>query len=860
MVAVKNNRFGTSGGQKPQILDFDYVSAPVEVVFEKLNTSAKGLSEAEAGERLEKYGYNEPARKKKRTILFQILSKFLNPLVIVLLIIAAFSLFFGEEVSAVLVILMAIMSVLLSFIQEYRAGKEAENLSEMVRATATVYRNGKAKEVKIREIVPGDIVDLFAGDMVPADLRIISCKDLFINQASLTGESFPIEKIAEPIHPESKAISELTNIAFMGSSVVSGTGLGVVIKTGVATQFGELSRKLATIVTETSFDKGIRKFTWLMIRFMLFLVVFIFGINALLKGNFIEALLFSLAVAVGLTPEMLPMLVAINLSKGAIAMSKKQVIVKRLSSIQNFGAMDVLCTDKTGTLTLDRIVLERHCDVVRKEDDDVLRFAYINSFYQTGLRNILDRAILKHEKLLVKQYKKVDEVPFDFSRKIMSVVVEVDSKHIIVAKGAPEEIFKRCTKFELDGEILDMEDLILTDLKEEYNDLSADGFRVLAIAYKDVENKKDVYSKDDEQGLILKGYVAFLDPPKSTAKKTIEALKSLGIEFKILTGDNELVTKKICSEVGLDVKGLITGDEIEKISDEELRELVRTTSVFARLSPLQKERIIHALHANKHIVGYLGDGINDALALKAADVGISVNNAVDIAKESADIILLKKSLMALEDGVIEGRRTFGNILKYIKMGSSSNLGNMFSMTGASLFLPFLPMLPIQILLNNFLYDLSQVAIPSDEVDKEYLLKSRPWNVEYIKKFMIFIGPISSIFDFVTFGVLLFVFHASQPLFNTGWFLESLCTQTLVIHIIRTGKVPFIESKPSQFLMFTSIYIVTIGLIIPLTPLGKFFGFISPPPTYFIALFLIVVTYLFSVQIGKKWFIKKYGYE
>jgi Mg2+-importing ATPase len=860
MLEVKNNRLGISNDQRPQVLDFDYVGSPVEVVFEKLNTSTKGLSEAEAEKRLEEYGYNEPARKKKRTILFQILSKFVNPLVIVLLIIAGFSLFFGEKISALLVILMAIMSVFLSFFQEYRAGKEAEKLSEMVRATATVCRNGKTKEVKIREIVPGDIVDLFAGDMIPADLRIISCKDLFINQASLTGESFPTEKIAEPIHPESKAVSALANIAFMGSSVVSGTGLGVVVKTGVATQFGELSRKLAAMVIETGFDKGIRRFTWLMIRFMLLLVVIIFGINALLKGNFVEALLFSLAVAVGLTPEMLPMLVAINLSKGAIAMSKKEVIVKRLNSIQNFGAMDVLCTDKTGTLTLDRIVLEKHCDVVRKEDDDVLRFAYINSFYQTGLRNILDRAILKHEKLLVKHYKKVDEVPFDFSRKIMSVVVEVDGRHIIVSKGAPEEIFKRCTKFELYGEILEMQDLILTDLKEEYDDLSANGFRVLAIAYKNVVNKKDVYSKDDEQDLTLKGYLAFLDPPKPTAKRTIEVLKSLGIEFKVLTGDNELVTKNICSEVGLDVEGLVTGDEIEKTSDKELRELVKTASVFARLSPLQKERIIYALHKNKHTVGYLGDGINDAPALKASDVGISVNNAVDIAKESADIILLKKSLMALRDGVIEGRKTFGNVIKYIKMGASSNLGNMFSMTGASIFLPFLPMLPIQILLNNFLYDLSQVAIPSDEVDNDYLLKSRPWNVNYIKKFMIFFGPISSVFDFITFGVLLFIFHASPSLFHTGWFLESLCTQTLVIHIIRTGKIPFIESKPSQFLMFTSIYIVTIGLIIPFTPLGRFFGFVAPPLTYFIALFLIVVSYLFLVQIGKKWFIKKYGYE
>ena len=860
MFEVKNNRFGISGGQKPQMLDFDYVTTPVEAVFEKLDTSVKGLSEAEAEKRLEEYGYNEPARKKKRTILFQILSKFLNPLVVVFLIIAAFSLFFGEKASAIIVMSMAVMSVGLSFVQEYKAGKEAEKLSEMVRATATVYRNGKAKEVKIKEIVPGDIVDLFAGDMIPADLRMISCKDLFINQASLTGESFPIEKAAEPIHPTSKAVSELTNVAFMGSSVVSGTGLGVVVKTGISTQFGELSRRLAAMVVETGFDKGIRKFTWLMIRFMLLLVVIIFGINALLKGNFIEALLFSLAVAVGLTPEMLPMLVAINLSKGAIAMSKKEVIVKRLNSIQNFGAMDVLCTDKTGTLTLDRIVLERHCDVVRNESDDVLRLAYINSFYQTGLRNILDRAILKHGKLLVKQYKKVDEVPFDFSRKIMSVVVEMDGRHTIVTKGAPEEIFKRCTKFELDGEILDMQDLILTDLKEEYHDLSADGFRVLAVAYKDMENKKDVYSKNDEQDLILKGYIAFLDPPKPTARKTIEVLRSLGIEFKILTGDNELVTKKICSEVGLDVRGLVTGDEIENVSDEKLREMVENTSVFARLSPLQKERVVLALHKNKHIVGYLGDGINDSLALKASDVGISVNNAVDIAKESADIILLKKNLRILEDGVLEGRKTFGNILKYIKMGSSSNLGNMISMTGASIFLPFLPMLPIQILLNNFLYDLSQVAIPSDEVDDEYLLKSRPWNIDYIKKFMILIGPISSIFDFVTFGVLLFIFHASQSLFHTGWFLESLCTQTLVIHIIRTGKIPFIESKPSQFLMFASIYIVTIGLIIPFTPLGKFFGFVAPPLSYFIALLLIVAAYLFSVQRVKKWFIKKYGYE
>ena len=846
--------------QKQQILNFDYIGCHQEVLFEKFKTSSRGLTEEEAQNRLDEYGYNEPAKKKKRTLLLQILSKFINPLVIVLLIIAVFSLFLGEKVSTLLVILMAIMSVILSFFQEYRAGKEAGKLSEMVRTTATVYRNGKPKEVPIREIVPGDIVDLFAGDIIPADLRIIFCKDLFVNQASLTGESFPAERTANPIQTKSNYASDLTNIAFMGSSVISGTGLGVVIRTGLATQFGEISRKLASITVDTSFDKGVRKFTWLMIRFMVVLVVVIFVINILTKGNTIQAILFALAVAVGLTPEMLPMLVAVNLSKGAIAMSKKNVIVKHLNSIQNFGAMDVLCTDKTGTLTLDKIVLEQYCDIVRKKDEDVLRLAYINSYYQTGLKNILDHAVLKHGKLSVKQYKKIDEVPFDFSRKMMSVVVETGGKHQLITKGAPEEVFKRCTKYELEGDIFDFDVLTETDLKMEYESLSSEGFRVLAIAYKDYENPREAYSRDDEQEMTLKGYIAFLDPPKPTARKTIETLRGLGIDFKVLTGDNELVTNKICSEVGLDAKGMLTGEMIEKASDEELMNIVKSVNVFSRLLPLQKERIIRALRRNNHTVGYLGDGINDAPALKAADVGISVDNAVDIAKESADIILLQKNLMVLKDGVIEGRKTFGNILKYIKMGSSSNFGNMFSMTGASLFLPFLPMLPIQILLNNFLYDISQVAIPSDEVDEEYLQKARPWNVNYIKKFMIVIGPISSIFDFITFGVLWFMFHASESLFHTGWFLESLCTQTLVIYIIRTGKKPFMESKPSQFLMFTSIYIVTIGLFIPFTPLGKYFGFVAPPLLYFPVLAGIVGSYLLLVQIVKKLFIKKYGYE
>jgi P-type Mg2+ transporter len=848
--------------KKGKTLIYEFMSLSPETLLARFETSLRGLSEDEAAKRLEVYGYNEPAKKKKRTIVFQLFSKIVNPLVIVLLIIAGFSFFFGEKVSALLVMLMALMSVFLSFFQEHRAGKEAEKLSEMVRATATVYRNGAAKEKKIKELVPGDIVDLFAGDMVPADIRILSCKDLFINQASLTGESFPIEKTFEPVSQGKFGISDIPNIIYMGSSVESGTALGIVVHTGLETQFGELSKRLSAISEHSSFERGVKSFMWLMIRLMIVLVLVIFGINALLKHNMVEAFLFALSVAVGLTPEMLPMLVTLNLSKGAIAMSKKDVIVKRLNAIQNFGAMDVLCTDKTGTLTQDKIVVEKYCDVVRNENEEVLKYAYLNSFYQTGLKNVLDRAVLKYQKFALHQFKKIDEIPFDFSRKMMSVVIGDENKHTIIVKGAPEEVYKRCAKFELEGEILALDDsmLLLTELRSEYDHLSSEGFRVLAVAYKDFDQKKERYTKDDEHDLILKGYIAFLDPPKTTARKTIEVLRGFGIEFKVLTGDNELVTKKICTDVGLDIRGFANGEQVEKANDAQLRELVKTTTVFARLSPLQKERVINALHANKHIVGYLGDGINDAPALKAADVGISVNNAVDIAKESADIILLKKSLAVLEDGVVEGRKTFGNILKYIKMGASSNFGNMISVTVASIFLPFLPMLPIQILLNNFLYDLSQVAIPSDEVDGEYLLKTRPWNVSYIQKFMIFLGPVSSLFDIITFLVLWYVFKASAPFFQTGWFLESLCTQTLVIHIIRTGKIPFIESKPSQFLMFTSIYIVTIGLLLPFLPLGRHFGFVAPPMSYFAALLIIVSSYLLLVQVVKTWFIKKYGYE
>ncbi len=624
--------------------DFDYVGSSTEKLLEKFSTSLKGLTESEVQGRLKQFGFNEPAPKKKKAVFLQLFSRFLNPLVIVLLVIAGLSLFLGEKISAILVLSMAVLSVLISFIQEYHAGKEVEKLNAMVRSTTSVSRQGKVKEIPIREVVPGDIFNLFAGDMIPADIRIIQAKDLFINQSNLTGESLPVEKAGEP---QSKNVffAQSMNIAFMGSSVVSGTGLGLVIKTGLDTQFGAIYEKLIAENEESGFDKGIKKFTWLMIRAMIILVIIICVVNFFLKGSFIQALLFSLAVAVGLTPEMLPMLVAINLSKGAIAMSKREVIVKRLNAIQNFGAMDVLCTDKTGTITLDRIVLEKYCDVVGKDDKSVLLLAYTNSFYQTGLKNILDKAVLKYEKLLVKQYKKIDEIPFDFSRRLMSVVVEMDGKHKIITKGAPEEIFKRCAQYELDGKFFEFKPFLLTDLKKEYDSLSSQGFRVLAVAYKDTDKSKDVYSKDDEKGLILKGYIAFLDPPKPTARKAIEVLRNLGIELKILTGDNELVTRKICSEVGIEIKGLATGEQVENLTDAQLKELVNATTVFARVSPLQKERVIRALQNSGRTVGYMGDGINDELALSAGDVVISVNNAVDIAKESADISFLPNSLV-----------------------------------------------------------------------------------------------------------------------------------------------------------------------------------------------------------------------
>ncbi|HTY13570.1 MAG TPA: magnesium-translocating P-type ATPase [Candidatus Omnitrophota bacterium] len=829
----------------------DPANSTLDQIYEELKTSERGLKEEEAKSRLSRFGYNRPVQKKERPLIVQFLSRFLNPLVLVLIIISVFSFFFGEKVSAGLVMFLAVASVLLSFFQEYRAGKEAEKLREMVHATITVMRNGKFREAHIEMIVPGDMVELSAGDMVPADLRLIASKDLSVNESSLTGESMPVDKHAN---------DPKTDLAYMGSAVVSGTALGLVLKTGPATKFGEMTQEVLSSEPPTSFDRGINDFTWLMIRFMIALVIIIFAINFFTKGNLIEAFLFSLAVAVGLTPEMLPMIVTVNLSRGAMSMARKDVIIKRLSSIQNFGAMDVLCTDKTGTLTLDKIVLEKYCDVKGREDHSVLVNAYANSYYQTGLKNVLDRAILKHEKVLMREHEKIDEIPFDFERRIMSVVVEREGMNRMVAKGAPESIFARCTRYELDGQVLPIDPALVKDIENEYDVLSAQGFRVLALAYKDVDKSRKVFSKDDERELVLKGYLAFLDPPKPTARDSIIALKKQGIEFKVLTGDNELVTRKVCQELELDIRGLVTSEAVDKADDAALAGIVGQANVFVRLSPLAKERVIRAIKNLGRTVGYLGDGINDTPALKAADVGISVNNAADIAKESADIILLRKSLRVLKDAVVEGRKTFGNINKYIKMGASSNFGNMLSMTGASLVLPFLPMLPPQILLNNFLYDLSQLAIPTDEVDREYTARPRPWNIKLIRNFMLLIGPVSSIFDFLTFAMMIFVFRATQPLFHTGWFLESLATQTLVIYVIRTEKVPFLESWPSPFLMFTSVLIVALGFGVVFSPLGAPIGFSVPPPLYYGLLALMVGVYLFLVQLVKIWFIRKFGFD
>ncbi len=839
--------------------------------LQRLSSTAAGLTPDQVEERLRSAGLNQVAHQARYTILGELIGRSINPLNLLLLSLATASYFLGDQRAAIVIAVMVLLSISLSFIQEHRSNNAADKLQRMVSITATVRRQTGAEahdhiDVPIEQLVPGDIVLLSAGDMIPADLRLITAKDLFLNQSTLTGEAMPLEKVAAAHVGAAETPFDLPNICFMGSAVVSGIGCGVVVLTGPRTAFGLVASEIAKQRVLTSFDKGIIRFTWLMLGFIVVMAPLVFVINGLTKGNWLEALLFAVAVAVGLTPEMLPMIVTVNLAKGALAMSRRKVIVKRLNSIQNFGAMNVLCTDKTGTLTQDRIILKRCLDIRGDDSDRVLEYAYLNSFHQSGLKNLLDVAVLQHVELgaglkVQARFQKIDEMPFDFERRRMSVVLgRDDGVHILICKGAVEEVFAACKHYAIDGETGALDASHFASAMETTAKLNADGFRVVAVAFKEMPPTQAAYSVADEADLTLLGYIAFLDPPKETCAAALATLKASGVEVKILTGDNEIVTRKICHEVSLDVDRIVLGSEIATLSPDELASLAETAAVFAKVSPSQKAAIIDALHRKGHVVGYLGDGINDGPALKAADVGISVDSAVDIAKDSADIILLEKSLAVLGDGVIEGRKVFGNITKYIKMGASSNFGNMFSVLGASVFLPFLPMTAIQVLTNNLLYDFSQTTIPTDNVDAEYLAVPRRWDIGNIAKFVLFIGPISSIFDYVTYFVMLYGFNAwtNPALFQTDWFVESLLTQTLIIHIIRTAKIPFLESRASTALITTTIVIAAIGIALPFSWLGRFLGFVPLPSAYWIPLSLILLSYVILTHFVKTWFIRCFG--
>jgi P-type Mg2+ transporter len=858
-------------GMKGAYISKKLVSAgqtEASLVLEQLNTTPSGLTSAEVEARLETFGPNEFAKEKRITPLMRLWDNVKNPLVILLTVLGIVSYLTGDIRAAFIIVLMVLLGIVLRFFQEMRADDAAAKLNAMVSTTATVLRNGQRQEVTLQEIVPGDLILLSAGDMVPADLRLISAKDLYVNQAALTGESLPVEKVQTTADTHSTNPLEMPCLMFLGSNVESGTGLAVAVQTGSETYFGSLANSITGRRTQTSFDKGINNFTWLMISFMLVMVPLVFLFNGLSKGNWIEAFLFALAVAVGLTPEMLPMIVTVNLSKGAISMSRKKVIVKRLNAIQNFGAMDVLCTDKTGTLTEGKIVLEKHVDVRGNPSEKVLHYGYLNSFYQTGLKNLLDVAVLNHVDLekrvvITGNYRKVDEIPFDFQRKRMSVIVEDNAgRHILICKGAIEEIMELCSRVEVKGEVLPVLPEHNDKRKLLIHNLNAEGFRVIALAYKEVHpvSGNAVYSIKDECDMVLVGFLAFLDPPKESTAEALDKLSQHNVDVKILTGDNEVVTGSICRQVGLSLEHVLLGPAIDEMDNEELAAAAEQVTVFAKLSPAHKERIIRALQYKGHVVGFMGDGINDAPALKAADVGISVNSAVDIAKESSDIILLENSLLVLEQGVMEGRRVFGNIIKYIKMAASSNFGNMFSVLGASIFLPFVPMLPIQVLTNNLLYDFSQTTIPTDEVDAEWLAKPRKWTISEIRRFILFIGPISSIFDYLTYFIMLYLFRAwtNPALFHTGWFVESLFTQTLIIHIIRTNKVPFLQSRASKSLLFTSLLIAGVGAYLPFSPLASALGFVALPPLYWLLLAAMLLCYVLLTQVVKTWFYRRFG--
>ncbi len=854
---------------------------PISSIFNYLQTSQGGLNQDEVEIRQSLYGKNEVEHEKRKNPISTFIKAFINPFIGVLtgLVIISFVLDVilaepGEQDWTAIIIIstMVISSTILRFLQEWKASISSESLLKMVTNTCYVKRiDSSDEEISISELVPGDIVMIAAGDMIPADIRIIQAKDLFVSQSSLTGESDPIEKCAEIQRKKygNGSVIELDNICFMGSNVVSGSATGIVLSTGNNTYLGTIAKNISGHRAATAFDKGISKVSFLLIRFMLVMIPFVFLVNGLTKGDWLEAFIFAVSVAVGLTPEMLPMIVTSNLSKGAIAMSKKKTIVKDLNAIQNFGAMNILCTDKTGTLTCDQIVLEKYinadgsCDTEKR----ILRHAYFNSFFQTGLKNLMDKAILSHVKDLSLEhlkdnYKKVDEIPFDFTRRRMSVVIEdQQGKRQIITKGAVEEMLAICSHAEFDKTVQPFTPELKQVAKRISERMNKQGMRVLAVAQKSYLDKECNFSVKDENDMVLIGFLAFLDPPKQSAVSAIKQLREYGIEVKILSGDNDAVVRTIARQVGIETKNALTGLDFAEMSDEERKEAVKETTVFSKLTPLQKTEIITLLQEQQNTVGFLGDGINDASALRQSDIGISVDSAVDIAKESADIILLEKDLMVLGDGVIEGRKTFGNITKYIKMTASSNFGNMFSVMAASAFLPFLPMLPIHLLIQNLLYDISQTGIPFDRMDAEYLRKPRKWDASDLSRFMIFIGPISSIFDIVTYLVMWNVFGCDsiehQTLFQSGWFIEGLLSQTLIVHMIRTRKIPFIQSCASWPVTGLTFLIMAVGILIPFTPFGSSIGLEPLPLSYFPWLIGILLSYCILTQIVKNWYIRRF---
>jgi P-type Mg2+ transporter len=833
---------------------------PVTALLGEMAASPEGLTSAEAAARLAQFGPNQIHGERKRALVLQFLTKFRSPLVIILLSASAVSAFTGDAASFFIIGTIVVISTSLDFVQEYRAGQAADRLRQSVAVRGHVLRDGKPFEIPLAELVPGDVALLTAGDLIPCDGRVLEAKDFFVNQALLTGEPYPVEKAPGEL-PGETAILSAGNTVLLGTSVISGTARVLMCRTGQNTELGEIADTLLAKAPPTAFEQGTYRFGILIMRMTILLVLFVILTNAFFHRPLLESFLFAVALAVGLTPELLPMVVSVTLSRGALRMAANKVIVKRLASIQNLGSMDVFCTDKTGTLTEARIHLERHLDPLGRESQRVLELAYLNSFFETGLKSPLDDAILEHKEIDVSSWCKIDEVQFDFERRRISVLIDNGTNRLLVIKGAPEDILRLSVSYELDQAAAPrpLDDAARTSINSQFESLSKEGFRLLGIASRQVAKEQAHAVVADEAELVFVGFAAFLDPPKVSAKAALAGLATDRVAVKIITGDNELVSRHIFAQLAVPVTGVLTGAEIEKMDDLALAVRVEQINLFCRVTPAQKNRIILALKRRGHVVGYLGDGINDAPSLHSADVGISVDSAVDVAKEAADMILLDHDLGVLHAGVLEGRRTFGNIMKYIMMGTSSNFGNMFSMAGASLFLPFLPMLPVQILLNNLLYDLSELPIPLDRVDDDYLSHPRHWDMTFIRNFMLIIGPVSSVFDFLTFYVMLAVFDAGEALFHTGWFIESMATQVLVIFIIRTRKNPF-RSRPNSWLVACSLTVVAVAVLLPFTPAGVYLGFVAPPAFFFVILAAILIVYLSSVEGMKQRFFRRFAAE